>query len=345
MKQKKNNKMYKREKFTSIDETEEKKEFSAAKEKEKAAQNEEESNKEGAEKGEIDTGKAADKDVKGEMTLEQKIFMYLSMTFSAISPLLLYAFIPSLCLTIGYVVGYEKTMTMEEFFSYGANFYSALGIILVLVIFSKRAKKRGSTLSKEATLFFNEMKPLKAIGFFIFGFASATAVSALLTLLPRFFLTENYTGATRSMYLGRDFVFTSLTLLFTAPVAEEIIFRGYMLNTFLEKLEEKKAIIITSIIFAIMHGNFVWILYSFFLGYILAKTSMKEDNIAYGVLLHIGFNATSIVNLLITENKEASDLLYASKWLILIYGLTATAISIFLANIYTGKVKLNVLKS
>lgn len=276
-----------------------------------------------------------------ELTKEQKIYMYLRMTFRAVSPLLLYALIPSLCLTIGYVVGYEEKMTMEEFFSYGANFYSALGIFLVLVIFSRRAKKRGSTLSKEATLFFKEMKPLKAIGFFVFGYASATAVSALLTLLPRFFLTENYTGATKSMYLGRDFIFTSVTLLITAPIAEEIIFRGYMLNTFLEKLEEKKAIIITSIIFALMHGNFVWILYSFFLGYILAKTSMKEDNIAYGVMLHIGFNLTSIVNLLITENKEAAASIFGSKWLILLYGLTGTAVSILLARLYTGKIKFN----
>jgi len=114
-----------------------------------------------------------------------------------------------------------------------------------------------------------------------------------------------------------------------------------MLNTFLEKLEEKKAIIITSIIFALMHGNFVWVLYSFFLGYILAKTSMKEDNIAYGVMLHIGFNLTSIVNLLITENKAAAASIFGSKWLILLYGLTGTAVSILLARLYTGKIKFN----
>jgi membrane protease YdiL (CAAX protease family) len=187
------------------------------------------------------------------------------------------------------------------------------------------------------------MKPLRAIGFFIFGFASATAVSALLTLLPRFFLTLGYTAATQKMYMGRDLIFMLGTILFLAPVVEEIIFRGHMLNTLLEHLPEKTAVLVSSIIFALLHGSIIWILYAFLLGQILAKTSMKEDNIAYGVLLHIGFNATSVVNYFITDDPVKYEMFFGSKALIAVYGILGLTISLFLAAVYTGRLDLKLL--
>ncbi len=272
------------------------------------------------------------------MSTQQKIWVYTACTLRALAPLALYAVIPSLFMSVGYLIGHQD-MTMEEFFSYGANFYSALGIFITLFIFHKRAKKRGSTLTEDATLYFKEMKPAKAVGYFFFGFASATAVSALLTLLPKFFLTEAYHVSSTRMYLGRDFLLTLFTILFTAPVTEEIIFRGYMLNTFLERLPEQLAITVTSIVFALMHGNLIWMLYAFLLGQILAKTSMKEDNIAYGVILHIGFNATSVVNLLISENEKLNGMLYGSRVLIALYGAVGLLVSVVLAGLYTGRIE------
>ena len=273
-----------------------------------------------------------------DLSTQQKIWVYTACFLRALSPLFLYALLPSIFMAVGYVFGHSD-MTLEEFFSYGANFYSALGIFTALFIFHRRSKKRGSTLTEDATLYFKEMKVLKAAGFFVFGFASATAVSALITLLPKFFLTESYHVSVSRMYLGRDFLLTLFTILFTAPVTEEIIFRGYMLNTLLEKLPEHIAIIATSIIFALLHGSPIWMLYAFLLGQILAKTSMKEDNIAYGVLLHIGFNSTSIINLFITESETLNRALFGSKALIALYGVVGLLVSVVLAGLYTGRIE------
>ncbi len=272
------------------------------------------------------------------LSTQQKIWVYTGCFLRALAPLALYAFLPALFLAIGYVFGHSD-MTMEEFFAYGANFYSSLGIFVSLFIFHRRSKKRGSTLTEDATLYFREMKPAKAIGFFIFGFASATAVSALITLLPEFILTKSYHSSITRMYLGRDFLLTLVTIMFTAPVTEEIIFRGYMLNTLLERLPENIAITVSSVIFALLHGSFIWMLYAFLLGQILAKTSMKEDNIAYGVLLHIGFNSTSIVNLLITESKSLNGIVFGSKALIALYGVLGLLASVVLAGLYTGRIE------
>ena len=272
------------------------------------------------------------------LSTQQKIWVLTGCFLRALSPLALYALLPSLFMALGYVFGHSD-MTMEEFFSYGANFYSALGIFVALFIFHRRAKKRGSSRTEDSTLYFKEMKAAKAIGFFVFGFASATAVSAMITLLPKFFITEAYHVSVNRMYLGRDLLLTLFTILFTAPVTEEIIFRGYMLNALLEKLPEHIAILITSVIFALLHGSIIWILYAFILGQILARTSMKEDNIAYGVLLHIGFNSTSIINLFITESETLNKALFGSKALIAVYGIVGLVVSIVLTGLYTGRIE------
>ena len=282
---------------------------------------------------------------KGPLTTQQKIYYYGGLLLRAIGPLLLYMLMPSLCLGVGFLLGghNKEEITFEEFFSYGANFYTAVGTFLMLWILQKRAKRRNSTIWEESTLFVKEMHPLKAIGFLIFGYASATAVSALLTLLPKFFLTQSYSEATQALYLDWDLFFKMLTLLFLAPVVEEIIFRGHMLNTLLEHIPEDKSVLISSVIFAVMHGNLIWILYAFLLGMILAKTSMKEDNIAYGVLLHIGFNATSAVNYFISQDAVKYQAFFGSRWLILLYGVLGVMISLFLAAVYTNRLDLKML--
>ncbi len=275
-----------------------------------------------------------------ELSTQQKIWVYTALFIRAIWPLILYVLMPSLCMSIGYVIGYQDKMTMEEFFTYGVNFYTCLGIFITLWLFHRQAKRRGSTLAEESTLFLRELKPLKSIGFFVFGYASAIAVSSVLTLFPMITQFLGYTKASQTVNLGRDMFLTMITLLVTAPITEEIIFRGFMLNTLLERLEENIAILITSVLFAVTHGNVVWMLYSFFLGQILAKTSMKEDNIAYGVLLHAGFNFTSFTTMTISNNENLNRMFFGSKWLILGYGVLGLAISVLLAAIYTERLDL-----
>ncbi len=279
---------------------------------------------------------------EGELTTQQKIYWYGGLFLRAIAPLLLYALMPSLCLALGYVFGghQDDGTTLEEFFTYGANFYTTVGTFLTLWILHRSAKRRGSTVWEESTLFLKEMRPVKAICFFIFGFASATAVSALLTLLPKFCLTVGYASASSKLDLVQDPFFMLTTILILAPIVEEIIFRGHMLNTLLEHIPEKTAILISSIIFSIMHGNLIWILYAFLLGQILAKTSMKEDNIAYGVMLHSGFNATAVVNYFIEHSEKWKPMLFGSKPLIALYGVLGLGISIFLASVYTNRLDL-----
>lgn len=88
-----------------------------------------------------------------------------------------------------------------------------------------------------------------------------------------------------------------LTVLCTgilAPIMEEIIFRYGVFN----KLKQKNvtmALIVSSILFGLMHGNIIQGGYAFILGFIIAYIYNKTNNLLDPILIHIGVNLSSVI--------------------------------------------------
>ena len=203
--------------------------------------------------------------MREQWTVQQRIWIWGKTFFRAMGPLALYVLMPALCLSLGYVILHPEMMA-QEFFTYGGNFYSAVGMLLTILILYGRSRSKKRSFFEDTTLYFDQMDIKKAAAFLVFGVSAALAVSAFLTLLPKVGLTEGYSEASHAMFNGRDMLFTILTTVITAPLAEEIIFRGYMMNIFLETFEEKQATWIVSLIFAVCHGQALWILYALVMG-------------------------------------------------------------------------------
>lgn len=258
------------------------------------------------------------------MTTEQKIWKAAGCIFSAIRPFFLYVAAPGICMSIGYILR-SPDMSAREFFIYGSNFYTALGMFLALYLLYRLSKKRGQNFFEETTLFFDRLTVKKAAGFFLFGFLTAWALSAFLTLVPIPFLGEQYSESSGRMYAGRDLLFVFVTTVITAPLLEEIVFRGYMLNRLLVFFSEKTAVYIVSALFALCHGNLIWIIYAFLMGLLMSRIAMKEDNIAGTVCMHMGFNFPSVMIVLINQNPELEQRIFGSDILIFLYGLLAAA--------------------
>lgn len=83
-----------------------------------------------------------------------------------------------------------------------------------------------------------------------------------------------------SMFLYADIV---------GPVSEELIYRGIVLRGF-EKYGKKTAIIVSAILFGVMHGNLPQGMFAFGIGLVLGYVAM-EYSIGWSVLLHIVNNA------------------------------------------------------
>lgn len=276
---------------------------------------------------------------EGGLSLEQKLWIGGGTFFKAMHPLLLYACLPALFMTVGMMV--MRGRTAEDMISASGNFYYALGIIFTVVILHRRSKKRGSTLCEDVTLDYKEMDRKKAIELLLMGLGFGFFFSALLTVVPfPEFLMDSYRSSSNTLNEGTDQILALISTAVLAPVAEEIVFRGYMLNRLLSWFKEKESILITSAIFALCHVSLLWIAYAFVMGLLLTKVSMKEDNIAYSIALHIGFNASVVPIWIVNHVPALERVLFANHVLIAIYGIAACYGAVHLLKKYRKETNL-----
>lgn len=83
-------------------------------------------------------------------------------------------------------------------------------------------------------------------------------------------------------------------IVIIAPIYEELVFRYISLRIAKDNYKKLTAIIIISILFAIMHTDIFSIIYAFILGIILSYIYLKYKNIIYPIILHISANLMSI---------------------------------------------------
>ena len=272
-----------------------------------------------------------------EMTTQQRVWVLTKMYLYAAKPFVMYMIMPAVVIAVGGFLCYGNVKKALDMYTQTANnFYTFIGIVLALFSLWKTAKKRGSTVCEEVTLSFKNVNWEYILIMLAFGFCSAMCVSSLLSLIPDS-LMVNYDKYTQSVYNSYDIPLLLVSISILDPIAEEIVFRGYMLNRLLPRLKEKKAVWIVTIIFALCHIDPLWMLIVVGFGYILAKISIRHDNILYSIMLHIGFNIPTSLIYLISTNETANDLLFGNKFLIFMYMIIFGGLTYFLTMLYLRK--------
>jgi len=187
------------------------------------------------------------------MSFQQKLWIKLLAVIKALCPLLLYLCVPALVMAIGKVIR-NTGQTMDEFAAASGNFYTTLGIILVIWLFYLSSKRRKVNFFEDIVLSFDIKEWKKILMMFAFGISAAVGISALITLIPLpEFLDADYTEKSQMIYNGTDILLIIFSQLVLAPFIEEVVFRGYMLNRLLPALQERTSIIIVTVIFALCH--------------------------------------------------------------------------------------------
>lgn len=79
------------------------------------------------------------------------------------------------------------------------------------------------------------------------------------------------------------------------PILEEILFRGIVYNKLKEFNPPMKSIIIATLIFSLMHTNFVNMIYAFIISFMLIYVYEKYKTLKAPILLHITSNITIIL--------------------------------------------------
>ncbi len=80
-----------------------------------------------------------------------------------------------------------------------------------------------------------------------------------------------------------------------APINEELLFRGGIFRFLYQKLPSWAAILISSILFAAMHGNWLSFLPLILLGSLLCLLTQKSGSLKPSIFLHALFNLHSII--------------------------------------------------
>lgn len=123
-------------------------------------------------------------------------------------------------------------------------------------------------------------------------------------------LTKLMSFVLQSQIISESFHISSLELLgalFLAPILEEFIFRGIILRGLLSRYSSTKAIIVTAILFALIHINPTQILGAFILGLFFSWIYYYTKSIVICILLHFVANGTSILFQYSTQILSLND--------------------------------------
>ncbi|MFA8298965.1 MAG: lysostaphin resistance A-like protein [Hyphomicrobiales bacterium] len=131
-----------------------------------------------------------------------------------------------------------------------------------------------------------------------------------------------------------DYGFTSLlTAVVIAPILEEVLFRGIMLDGLLKKYSPKKAILFSSFLFGLSHFNPSQFIFCFLSGILLGWAYYNTRNLIYPIVIHVINNSLSFLLFYLGFNNLEELFITTSNLLIaVVVGFVILAGSIYLLN-------------
>ena len=128
---------------------------------------------------------------------------------------------------------------------------------------------------------------LSPAGFIVY-FILAAIITALASLVfPKEIMVQAQDVGFKNLNRSLDYVFAFLALVVVAPVVEETIFRGYLFGKLKKHMPVIVAVLITSAVFGIAHGQINVGLNVFALSVVACYLREFTDSIWAGVLLHM----------------------------------------------------------
>ena len=187
--------------------------------------------------------------------------------------------------------------------------------ILALVTFfviMKARKKRPL-----ADIGLTRINPWLALELFALGAALNVFVTFAMSIIP--FPTEwmNSYIESSSMLADANVVISIIVTVISAPIVEEITFRGFMYNQLKGGMPMFAAMLISSWVFGMVHGDLIWFMYAFLLGIVLTYIGEKCGALTASIIVHMAFNLFgSLTGLLGDMSETTFFILLASSGLV-----------------------------
>ena len=233
-------------------------------------------------------------------------------------------------------VGLSDAFTNNTLFQ--NSFGAVISVICVflpffIVTLSMGSKKRGEVLLFGKPFSTGLMLLAVPIGF-LFCMVGNYATSALISLMDSVGVTLTAPPMTAPA-TGLGMVMFVVQIAFFPALIEEFALRGVVMQP-LRKYGDRFAIIMSSLIFALMHGNMVQAPFAFIAGITIGYLVIATGSLWTGVLIHFANNLfSSLITLASDANSKAVETPYAVIMTVtFVAGLACCMIFAFNSNRY-----------
>lgn len=164
---------------------------------------------------------------------------------------------------------------------------------------------------------------IKAIAVTIGAQAIGSYLSMIVTGIEKLFNVELIT---LDMSLNTSLKYNALLFLLScvsAPIFEELLFRGVVLRAF-SRVNVNFGIIMSAFLFAIFHGNIPQAINAFFVGIVLAYVAVKTGSIIPCIIMHFCANLNGMIQQIILSQNYLAAIIYSN--VLMIAFLTAAII-------------------
>lgn len=192
----------------------------------------------------------------------------------------------------------EEIAELAETLFYGrANLISIITqfttiLIVVAIFFIIRALKREekpcfTTYFSLKKVPFPQLRASFFLAIFLY-FAVIGLVTVIGLVFPK--LLESYNESMTNSSQDPSWILNFITLVIGAPLVEELIYRNMAITNLSKKLSPIVAVLISSAIFGIAHGNPVQIVYAACVGVVFGVIFIRTESILPSLLGHAVFN-------------------------------------------------------
>ena len=237
--------------------------------------------------------------VQKKMSESEENAIYNALGAAVFLPLFYYFMMIVVCVvwTIGFYDSLPASMSMGQradayraAFNEASTYINIVAVCVGLLFVAMFYFIRHRSLVDAANI--RPVPPVKFGSAFICGMTLQVPVGIVLTMIPfSEEIVKNHdkviNSATAPMWVQMFYA------VIIAPVVEEIFFRGIVHDRLSKVMALPFAVALSSIGFALLHGELLSILVAFACGVVLALLYSRFDSIMVPIAFHIGFNLFS----------------------------------------------------
>lgn len=245
-------------------------------------------------------------------------FLYAILAFfaaEAIQMIIVIGYEMFYTLLVGFKAGYEKASqgitnstdyanviqkSMSEDILYLISAFAVL-VCGVIFFFWYRTQTRGEVMGSVRDTF----RPKNVLLLIIMGGGCQLFITGIMNVSQKYFtdLFKDYTEQMGLLTSGNVFV-VLLLMIFVAPITEELVFRGVILNKASKAIPFWGANLLQAMLFGLYHMNVIQGIYAAMLGFILGLICHKFKTIYASMFLHMVINTSSLPVALFPQNNS-----------------------------------------